>query len=337
MNVVFWGTPNFCIPIFEAIKNSNNNILAVVTQPDKRRGRGKELIFSPVKEAAIKEQIPIFTPKNISLDIEIQKELSELKADIYIVVAFGQILPESVLNQPKYGCWNIHASLLPKWRGAAPIQWSIINGDKETGIGIMHMEKGLDTGPILVEEKIAIKPLENTIQLSSRLSEIASRMILNSIKKITSSKNNYQENIIKNLINQNTLNREIKYARMIKKKDYIVEWNKSAIEIHNLILGLYPNAYTFIKGKRIKLISCCPYKKVYLEAMGIYHCDQFVEKNYESRQTGSIVEFINDTGVLVKAKNSLLIILKAKIEGKSEQLGKRLIQQLKNYDELLFG
>ena len=169
MKIVFWGTPQFSIESLNRIYNSEHNILAVVTQPDRKRARGNKLEPSPIKKRAKELGIKIFTPNNIKTDIEIKNELIKLKADIYIVIAFGQILPEDILETPSYGSWNAHASLLPMWRGAAPIQRSILNGDSETGVGIMYMEKGLDTGPILVQDKISIDPNNNFEYISSKL------------------------------------------------------------------------------------------------------------------------------------------------------------------------
>ncbi|HGY5536369.1 MAG TPA: methionyl-tRNA formyltransferase, partial [Prochlorococcus sp.] len=168
MRVIFWGTPTYALPTLNALVNSGYDLVGVVTQPDRRRGRGKQLIPSPVKLRAIELGLSVFTPEKLRDDYELQKELAELNADISIVVAFGQILPAEVLNQPLLGCWNGHGSLLPRWRGAGPIQWSILSGDKVTGVGIMAMEEGLDTGPVLLQESIEIGLLENANQLGKR-------------------------------------------------------------------------------------------------------------------------------------------------------------------------
>ena len=190
MNIIFWGTPEFCIPIFEAIRNSSHNIIAVVTQPDKKRGRGKDLSFSPIKQKAIELNIPIFTPERIRSDEATRKSLEELDADLYVVVAFGQILPKEILNLPKYGCWNIHASLLPKWRGAAPIQWAVVNGDIQTGVCIIKMDEGLDTGPVLIEESIDIGCLDNSNIVKEKLSNLSSKQIIIALNSIQKCKNN---------------------------------------------------------------------------------------------------------------------------------------------------
>jgi methionyl-tRNA formyltransferase len=156
MNVLFWGTPAYAVPSLNALHAAGHRLVGVVSQPDRRRGRGKELVASPVKVRALDLGIPVFTPERIRRQPELQAELAALGADLSVVVAFGQLLPPEVLAQPPLGCWNGHGSLLPRWRGAAPIQWSLIEGDAETGVGIMAMEAGLDTGPVLLERAIPI-------------------------------------------------------------------------------------------------------------------------------------------------------------------------------------
>ena len=156
MRVLFWGTPSYAVPTLDALNDSGYEIVGVVSQPDRRRGRGNQQKASPVKQRAMDQGLRVFTPERIRDEGNIQAELKSLKADISVVVAFGQLLPSTVLNQPPLGCWNGHASLLPRWRGAGPIQWSLLSGDSVTGVGIMAMEEGLDTGPVLVLSLIHI-------------------------------------------------------------------------------------------------------------------------------------------------------------------------------------
>lgn len=178
MKVLFWGTPAYAIPTLDALFNSGVHIVGVVTQPDRRRGRGGALQASPVKARALQLQsqsttpIPIFCPERIRKEPQIQADLADLGADLNVVVAFGQLLPPAVLDAPLFGSWNGHGSLLPRWRGAAPIQWSLLEGDSSTGVGIMAMEVGLDTGPVLIERQLSIGLLENASQLGIRLSLI---------------------------------------------------------------------------------------------------------------------------------------------------------------------
>ena len=182
MKIVFWGTPKYSAENLINIVNAGHNVIAVVTQPDRKRGRGKTLSPSPVKLAAIDLDIPVFTTQAISKDQTTKEILVDLKADVYIVVAFGQILPKEILDQPKLGCWNSHASLLPIWRGAAPIQWSIINGDAKTGICIMSMEEGLDTGPVIEQEETIINDSDNLEILTNRLCNLSSKLLIKSLE-----------------------------------------------------------------------------------------------------------------------------------------------------------
>ena len=171
MRIIFWGTPEYSVKSLEVLKKSDHDIVAVITQPDKKRSRGNKLISSPVKEYATKENIPVFTPETIKENIQFISRLKDLSCDLFIVIAYGKILPKAILDIPKYKSWNAHASLLPRWRGAAPIQWSILEGDKFTGVGIMKMEEGLDTGDVLVEKQIKIEGKDNLKTLSKSLSE----------------------------------------------------------------------------------------------------------------------------------------------------------------------
>ena len=161
MRIVFWGTPQISVPTLKILINSKHEVIAVVSQPDRKRGRGSKQIPSPIKQLADSNSIEVLTPKSIKADNLSKQRLKEMKPDLFLVLAFGQILPKEILEIPTYGSWNIHASLLPRWRGAAPIQWALISGDKETGVGFMHMEETLDTGPLMLEQKIRIDSEDN--------------------------------------------------------------------------------------------------------------------------------------------------------------------------------
>jgi methionyl-tRNA formyltransferase len=168
VKILFWGTPAYAVASLDALVAAGHELVGVVSQPDRRRGRGKALVPSPVKARALELGIPVFTPERIRREPDCQRQLAQLGADLYVVVAFGQILPPEILQQPPLGCWNGHGSLLPRWRGAGPIQWSLIEGDSETGVGVMAMEEGLDTGPVLLERAIPIGLRENAHQLADR-------------------------------------------------------------------------------------------------------------------------------------------------------------------------
>jgi len=245
MRIVFFGTPLFAVPSLNALLQSGEEIPAVVTQPDKKRGRGHFVSYSPVKELAIKEGLRIFQPASMK-DADFLNELSLIRPELIAVVAYGRILPESIINLPAKGCVNVHASLLPEYRGAAPIQWAIINGEEFTGVTTMLMDKGLDTGDILLEEKIRISDEDTTETLSRKLSELGASLLLKTIKGI-------KEDSIK----PGPQTGEASYAPVIKKEDGLLNWSKTAIELFNFVRGMYPwpCAYCYLSKERIKIIK----------------------------------------------------------------------------------
>lgn len=244
MRIVFFGTPLFAVPSLKALIQSGEEIAAVVTQPDKKKGRGHLLSHSPVKELAVKEGLCIFQPASMK-DADFLNELSLIKPELIVVVAYGRILPESIINLPANGCVNVHASLLPEYRGAAPISWVIINGEEFTGVTTMLMDKGLDTGDILLEEKIRISDEDTTETLSRKLSELGASLLLKTIKGI-------KEDSIK----PRPQTGEASYAPVIKKEDGLLNWSKTAIELFNFVRGMcpWPGAYCHLNKERIKLI-----------------------------------------------------------------------------------
>lgn len=244
MKVIYMGTPDFAVGPLEAIIQAGHEVKAVVTQPDKPKGRGKEMAASPVKVCALKYNIPVLTPVKIKAEEAVEK-LREYPADIFVVAAFGQILSEEILQMPKYGCINIHASLLPEYRGAAPIQWSIIDGKKETGITIMQMDRGLDTGDILFQKKVPITPEDTGESLFDKLARTGSEFITEALLKI--------EKGDVHPVKQD--DEKSSYAKMLTKAVGKIDWNKSAVEIERLVRGLnsWPSAYTEYKGKQLKI------------------------------------------------------------------------------------
>lgn len=246
MNIVFMGTPDYAVKTLEAVINAGHNVSAVFAQPDKPVGRKHILTAPPVKECAIAHNIPVFQPETLK-NAEIEAKLKELAPDVIVVVAYGKLLPESILNIPKFGCVNGHASLLPKYRGASPIQWCIVCGEKETGVTTMLMDKGMDTGDILKTATVKIGDEETAEQLFERLSVVSAELMvetLDSLEKgeITPIKQNEAD---------------ATYAPIIKKEMAQIDFNKTATEIHNAVRGYYswPCAFFFFEGKRIKVIS----------------------------------------------------------------------------------
>ena len=295
LNIVFMGTPDFAKESLEALYNEKYNIIAVITNPDRPKGRGMKMIASPVKEFATQNSIPVLQPDKIS---EIKEELSELNPDLFCVVAYGKILPKDILDIPKLGSINVHGSLLPKYRGAAPIQWAVINGDKKTGITTMYMDAGMDTGDIILQEEVKIDEDETTGELWERLSKIGGKLLVETIKKI--------ENKTAPRIKQGS---NFTMAPMLNKEMAHINWEeKDATEIKNLIRGLNPimGAYTFFNGKKIKIWVA---DKIEI--------NDFVNKYPEFKEhinrlndlTGGTVIYLDaKDGLYVKAKSGITII-----------------------------
>lgn len=244
MKIVFMGTPDFAVGALQAIIEAGHQVAAVVTQPDKPKGRGKEMQMTPVKVCAVEHGIPVFQPVKIKA-AESVEVLRGYGADIFVVAAFGQILSEEILNMPKYGCVNIHASLLPKYRGAAPIQRAIIDGERKTGVTIMQMDKGLDTGDMLFKTEVEIDEKETGDSLHDKLAEAGAKLIVDALPKIeagevTPMKQNDEESC---------------YAKMLQKSMGRIDWQQSAVKLDCLIRGLisWPGAFTAYHGKNLKI------------------------------------------------------------------------------------
>ena len=244
MRIVFMGTPDFSVPTLEALVASEHEVVGVVTQPDKPKGRGKEIHMSPVKECALQHNIPVYQPVR-ARDEAFVDEMRALNPDVMVVIAFGQILPKSLLELPKYGCVNIHASLLPKYRGAAPIQWAVINGDEETGITTMMMDVEMDTGDILEKTVVKLDPEETGGSLFDRLSLLGGDLILSTLSKLE-----------KGEITPVPQDHEkATYVKKISKSMGDIDWTMDAVSIERLVRGLnpWPSAFTRWNGKMLKI------------------------------------------------------------------------------------
>ena len=244
MKLIFMGTPNFSVPALKALAQSNHQICAVYSQPPRPAGRGKKLRLSDVHKEALDLGLTVHNPTSFKSDKD-RTIFRKLKADIAIVVAYGLILPNQILSAPKFGCLNIHASLLPRWRGAAPIQRAIMEGDDETGVCIMKMEEGLDTGPVLSSRKIQIKENDNAKILSERLSLVGSKLIVEVLDALSEFKA-YSQSAA-----------GVTYARKIEKSETKIDWSLPAKTINRKIRALspFPGAWTEINGERIKLLA----------------------------------------------------------------------------------
>lgn len=244
MKVIFMGTPDFSVGTLEALIEAGHEVVLVVTQPDKPKGRGHDMQFTPVKEVALKHNIPVFQPKRVR-NVECIEELRKYDADVMVVVAFGQILPKEILEMTKYGCINVHASLLPKYRGAAPIQWAIIEGETVSGVTTMQMDEGLDTGDMIQKTEIILDKNETGETLHDKLAEAGAKLCVETLKAVEAGTATFEKQG----------ETPTAYARMLDKKLGEIDWNKSAVSIERLVRGLnsWPSAYTLWDGKVMKI------------------------------------------------------------------------------------
>ena len=294
-NVIFMGTPDFAVGTLKALLNSKYTVQAVFTQPDKPKGRGKAMQMTPVKEVALEAGIPVYQPKRIR-EPENLELLKSCQPDVIVVVAFGQIIPEEILKLPKHGCINVHASLLPDYRGAAPIQWAVINGEKESGVTTMRMDAGLDTGDMILQEIIPLAPKETGGSLFDKLSETGAKLLIRTLEAL--------ENDTAQFVKQ-PKDSPTPYAAMLKKEMGRIDWGKDAASIECLIRGLnpWPSAYTAYQGKTLKIWAADVEEAV------------DVTGTADRALPGTIVEVTKKT-LKVQTGNGLLSIKELQMEGK---------------------
>lgn len=290
MRIIFMGTPDFSVPTLEALVASGHEVVAVVTQPDKPKGRGKEIHMSPVKECALQHNIPVYQPVR-ARDEAFVEEMRALNPDAMVVIAFGQILPKSLLDLPKYGCVNIHASLLPKYRGAAPIQWAVIDGEKESGVTIMQMDEGLDTGDMLAKAIVPLDEKETGGSLFDKLSEAGGRLCVETLAKLEKGE----------IIPEKQGESPTAYASMLDKKMGNIDWNKSAVVIERLVRGLnpWPSAYTHLDGKTLKIWAC-----------------DVLPQSASKGESGEILEVTKDA-IHVQTGDGILVLREIQLAGKA--------------------
>ena len=288
MKIVFMGTPDFAVGALEALVEAGHEVVAVVTQPDKPKGRGKEMQQTPVKACALKQNIEVFQPVKIKT-AEAVEVLKGYGADLFVVAAFGQILSKEILDMPKYGCVNIHASLLPKYRGAAPIQWAILDGEKETGVTIMQMNEGLDTGDMLTKVIVPIEDTDTGESLFNKLAEAGAKLLVETIPQI-------EAGTLKPEPQDDSLST---YAKMIKKEMGLIDWNKEAIVLERLVIGMnsWPSAYTHFNGKTLKVWEAA------------------VEVCETKAAPGTVVE-VTKNSIKVQTGQDLLVLKQIQLEGK---------------------
>ncbi|MGK7889989.1 MAG: methionyl-tRNA formyltransferase [Leptolyngbyaceae cyanobacterium] len=321
MKIVFFGTPQFAVPTLETlIAAPDTEVAAVVTQPDKRRGRGNKLIPSPVKTVAVDQGIPVWQPQRVKKDDETLAKLADSAADVFVVVAYGQILSEQILVMPRLGCVNGHGSILPEYRGAAPIQWCLVHGCLETGITTMLMDVGMDTGPMLQKRTLPIGWLDTSLDLARSLSSITADLLLETIRGL-------DQGTVEPTPQDNDL---ATYAPLIKKEDYGLDWQKSAIALHNQIRGFYPNCTTTFRDQSLKVKESLPIHPSIADELLSQLPDfaEVVQTGIELLPTlaanmapGTVVALVKNTGGLVMTGDGLLLIREAQLAGKRSQSG----------------
>lgn len=288
MRVVFMGTPDFAAGILKAVVLAGHEVVLAVSQPDKPKGRGKAVQFPPVKEYAISQGIEVYQPRKVR-EAQCVEFIRERQPEIIVVAAFGQILPKELLDLPKYGCINVHASLLPKYRGAAPIQWAVINGDKVSGVTIMRMDVGLDTGDIIETAEIEISPEETGGSLFDKLEKLGAKLLVETMEKIENDTARYTKQE----------ESQASHVGMIDKSMGDIDWKKSAVEIENLIRGLnpWPSAYTRLNGKTLKIWKALP------------------EPGGEPQKAGCVY-LVNKKELKIHTGDGVLSLLEVQLEGK---------------------
>ncbi len=289
LRVIFMGTPDFAVPCLDRLVAENHDVLAVVTQPDRPKGRGQKLAFSPVKQAALAYGLKVWQPETVK-DIAFQNELSDLQPDVIVVVAFGQFLPQNLLNLPPLGCINVHASLLPKYRGAAPIHWAIINGEQITGVTTMYMDAGMDSGDMILKTETTIAPNETTGELHDKLKMMGADLLAETLKMI-----------VEDIAPRTPQDHDIAtYASLLTRKIEGVDWTKPATAIHNLVRGLnpWPGAYCRSQNRILKIWQT----KIY-------------DTEATINQPGRIIAF-NNNGILVETGIGILALCEVQPESK---------------------
>ena len=296
MKIIFMGTPDFAEESLKAIYEAGHEILSVVTNPDRPKGRGMKLIATPVKQYAQEKEIKIYQPQKVKENTEFIEEIKSQKPDVICVVAYGKILPNEILEIPKYGCINVHASLLPKYRGAAPIQWAVLNGDKTTGVTTMYMDTGMDTGDMILKEEVQIGEYETTGELWERLSKIGAKLLVKTLKEIEAG-----------TVKREKQGTDYTMAPMLEKSMAQIDWeNQTAEQIKNLVRGLNPimGAYTYVNDKKIK------FWKVELKP---------ITEEIAKKENGTVILADCKKGLEFKAKDGIIKVIE--IQGEN---GKRM-------------
>jgi methionyl-tRNA formyltransferase len=315
MQVIFFGTPKFAIATLQRLLNHPDyKVIGVVTQPDKRRGRGNQLVPSAVKKVALQHNLLLWQPKRIRNAQKILYELREAQADVFVVVAYGQILSPEILSIPKRGCINVHGSILPQYRGAAPIQWSVYNGEQKVGVTTMLMNEGMDTGDILLKSVKSIGLLDNCQQITEEIAQNGADLLLKTLQKLE----------IGDIIATAQDPTEATYAPLIQKSDYKINWSRAAIAVHNQVRGFYPNCITNFRDQSLKVMATIPLEDIDWESLP----SAFQPLRQQSAQLptlkgnpGEIMSNIKNFGPVVQTGEGLLLLREVQLSGKRRQSG----------------
>ncbi|MCI8639442.1 MAG: methionyl-tRNA formyltransferase [Coprococcus sp.] len=290
MKIIFMGTPDFSVGVLEALVTAGHEVVLAVTQPDKPKGRGKDMQMTPVKECALRHHIPVFQPRRVR-EAACVEELRSYNADVCVVVAFGQILPKEILEMTPYGCVNVHASLLPKYRGAAPIQWAVIDGEEVSGVTTMQMDEGIDTGDILEMEEIRLDQKETGGSLHDKLSQAGAKLCVHTLAELEAGR----------IVPKKQGESPTEYAKMLKKEMGEIDWTRSAGEIERLVRGLspWPSAYTVWNEKMMK----------------IWEADCHPQGTVKEAEPGTVVEVTKES-FKIQTGSGLLAVTALQIPGK---------------------
>lgn len=315
MKIVFFGTPQFAVPTLEKLLNHPDfQVLAVVTQPDKRRERGNKLTPSPIKILANAHHIPVWQPERVKKNAETLTQLQQLDADVFVVVAYGQILSKKILKMPKLGCINVHGSILPQYRGAAPIQWCLYNGEQETGITTMLMDAGMDTGDMLLKATTPIALLDNAQILADQLAVMGADLLVETLLKL-------ERQEITPIPQDDSL---ATYASLIQKEDHNLNWSKTAIELHNQIRGFYPNCITTFRNQPLKITATVPLDSAYIQELPTRLSEKIhkiPDLSTVMAQPGEVVNISKGLGAIVQTGEGCLWLREVQLTGKRPQSG----------------
>lgn len=288
MKILYMGTPDFAVPCLQALIDAGHDIIGVFTQPDRPKGRGHKLTPPPVKELAIQNGLAVYQPEKIKAP-EVVAQIIKLAADVIVTVAFGQLLSSEILAAPRYGCINLHASLLPKYRGAAPIHWSIINGEKETGVSTMYMSEGLDAGDIILQTTLPIDIQDTVGMVHDKMTAIGSQLLVDTLAQIA-------DGAVTRLKQDES---KANYAPLLKKEHELIHWQRQAVELHNQVRGMnpWPGAYTLYNGKILKIWSTR------------------VSPGEAEEKPGTIVDILPQEGFVIATGQGLLLITELQLQG----------------------